>query len=315
MGLGNETRYFAARDDRTCGTQTLLQGVLIAFRWPMMMGFALLGAGARVAPGGRGRGRCGCGVCGAGDPSRARRAPASRRARHRAGGLVGRDDVDVGLHAQQRGRDLRARPVPAVASAPSRAARTDGGLLRPAGAGRAQLLGGLGAPDLNRFWSWLAMGLTAGNCGPMFLRLYWWRCNAAGAAAGILCGMAGTLAQRVLCPAWGEAPQFAVALVCSGAGTVIGSLATAPVAEGVTERFVRVTRPFGLWGKYAPAERRRPPRTPPRPRRRAPSCCWRRSASFRHAVRALCDAAGACISGALGLCASVAVWRLWGRWL
>ncbi len=43
FGTGAESRYFAARNDRDCGLQSLLQGVTVSFRWPMMMGFAVLG--------------------------------------------------------------------------------------------------------------------------------------------------------------------------------------------------------------------------------------------------------------------------------
>jgi Na+/proline symporter len=42
-GAGDDSRYFAARNDRECGLLTLLQGFTIAFRWPMMMGFAVIG--------------------------------------------------------------------------------------------------------------------------------------------------------------------------------------------------------------------------------------------------------------------------------
>ncbi|MBU3666459.1 MAG: sodium:solute symporter [Chthoniobacterales bacterium] len=43
LGQGAEPRFFAARNDRECGLQCLLQGVTVAFRWPMMMAFAILG--------------------------------------------------------------------------------------------------------------------------------------------------------------------------------------------------------------------------------------------------------------------------------
>ncbi len=42
-GTGDENRYFGAKSDRDCGLQSMLQGVTVAFRWPMMMGFAILG--------------------------------------------------------------------------------------------------------------------------------------------------------------------------------------------------------------------------------------------------------------------------------
>jgi Na+/proline symporter len=43
MGCGSEPRYFGARNDRDCGLQSMLQGITVMFRWPMMIGFAVLG--------------------------------------------------------------------------------------------------------------------------------------------------------------------------------------------------------------------------------------------------------------------------------
>jgi hypothetical protein len=42
-GSGDDTRYFAARSDRDCGLLSLMQGLTVAFRWPLMMGFAVFG--------------------------------------------------------------------------------------------------------------------------------------------------------------------------------------------------------------------------------------------------------------------------------
>ncbi|MBK8858663.1 MAG: sodium:solute symporter [Opitutaceae bacterium] len=43
LGTGAESRYFGARSDRECGLQSMMQGLLIAFRWPLMISFAVLG--------------------------------------------------------------------------------------------------------------------------------------------------------------------------------------------------------------------------------------------------------------------------------
>lgn len=43
LGSGAENRYFAARSDRDCGLQSLLQGFMVTLRWPMMIGFAIIG--------------------------------------------------------------------------------------------------------------------------------------------------------------------------------------------------------------------------------------------------------------------------------
>ncbi len=43
MGTGGEARYFGSRSDRDCGLQSFQQAIMTMFRWPLMIGFAVLG--------------------------------------------------------------------------------------------------------------------------------------------------------------------------------------------------------------------------------------------------------------------------------
>lgn len=43
FGTGADSRYFGARSDRECGLQSMFQGLMIAFRWPLMISIAVLG--------------------------------------------------------------------------------------------------------------------------------------------------------------------------------------------------------------------------------------------------------------------------------
>ena len=43
LGVGAEPRYFGAKSDRDCGLLTFQAGWLMAFRWPLMLGIAILG--------------------------------------------------------------------------------------------------------------------------------------------------------------------------------------------------------------------------------------------------------------------------------
>ncbi len=43
LGAGDDPKYFAAKSDEECSKFSLLWTCLMAFRWPMMMGFAILG--------------------------------------------------------------------------------------------------------------------------------------------------------------------------------------------------------------------------------------------------------------------------------
>ncbi len=42
-GTGAEPRYFGAKSDRDCGLQSLQQAVMLMFRWPLMIGYAVMG--------------------------------------------------------------------------------------------------------------------------------------------------------------------------------------------------------------------------------------------------------------------------------
>lgn len=318
MGLGNETRYFAAKDDRSCALQTLLQGLLIVLRWPLMMGFAVLGI-----------------LLLAKNPAGVSDAVRSGFAERVIPAVLQGDSLPPVMRGVVLAA-LLAAMMSTLACAVNSAAATCvrdlyQNLFRPR-AGRRELMGaaylfsilisvlsfwaGVGAPDLNRLWAWLAMGLTAGNCAPMFLRLYWWRCNAAGAAAGIVCGAAGAITQRLCCPGWGEGLQFAVAAGCSLAGTVAGSLLTAPVPENVSLRFFSVTRPFGVWGKYARLLSDDDRREHRRDLCAVPFVMLAQVCLFLFSMQVvLRDLHGALITGCLSLIASFAVWRLWGRHL
>jgi Na+/proline symporter len=43
LGTGNTPQYFAARSEKECGKIACLWSTLLTFRWPMMMGYAILG--------------------------------------------------------------------------------------------------------------------------------------------------------------------------------------------------------------------------------------------------------------------------------
>jgi len=43
MGAGSDPKYFGARNDRECGTLSFMWTWLMMFRWPLIMGFAVLG--------------------------------------------------------------------------------------------------------------------------------------------------------------------------------------------------------------------------------------------------------------------------------
>jgi hypothetical protein len=104
--------------------------------------------------------------------------------------------------------------------------------------------------NINQIWSWIIMGLTAGSLGPGLLRLYWWRTNAWGMAAGMFIGGLLAVLQAMLYPKMSEGSLF---LLCGGSsfiGAIIVSILTKNTDREVVRHFYRTTKPFGFWGPY-----------------------------------------------------------------
>ncbi len=307
LGSGAEQRYFAARSDRDCGLLSLLQALTLMFRWPMMIGYAILGIllvhhmypepavlqnasmlihhyYPHTAPAFWQDllGRIGH------DPQR---YPAGLIAglQHILGnhwqarlplvGYAGTVDPELILPAVLKSimtpgiRDLLLIAMLAtmmtsltgqVNTATAllvndiyknflRRNAKNRELILTSYAGTLIIVAigfflGVEAESINNLWGWIIMGLTAGTLGPMVLRLYWWRCNAWGVAAGTFAGGSAAIIQRVAAPNLLEWKQFVIMTSISFLATIVVSLLTAPTSSAVTEHFCRVTRPFGLWG-------------------------------------------------------------------
>ncbi len=307
LGGGAEQRYFAAKTDRDCGLLSLLQAGTLMFRWPMMMGFAILGIllvrhlfAAPQAVGAAAAlihhyyphaspafwqdltahivhdsARCPRGLI-AGlqsvlGPHWTTKLPLV--------GYGGSVDPELILPAALGAISIPGiRDLLLVAMLATMMTSLSGqvssatallvndiykNFLRPRATGRelivAAYLGtlvivaggfymGIEAQNINNLWGWIAMGLTAGALGPQVLRLYWWRCNAWGVAAGTLTGGVSAIVERIVSPDLLEWRQFLLMTLISFLATIIGSLLTRPTPEKVTENFYRVTRPFGFWG-------------------------------------------------------------------
>jgi solute:Na+ symporter, SSS family len=110
------------------------------------------------------------------------------------------------------------------------------------------LIMGSGAKSINDIWGWLVMSLMAGSLAPSLLRLYWWRFNGWGVAAGTAFGGAAAVIQRAVAPDMAEWQQFLMVGCISFASSIGVSLLTRPTAKATLDHFYRTTRPFGFWG-------------------------------------------------------------------
>lgn len=308
-GSGDDSRYFGARNDRECGLLSLLQGATIAFRWPMMMGFAVLGiylVSELV-------------------PDRARTAEAAALVKSSVPTLAAADwhayTMEVASFpaknpalaaqlADQLGPRWRevlplvgyqgsvnpeqilpavikhslspgVRGLVLVAMLAAMMSTLSGNvngvgsamfvrdiyqnLLRPRAGNRELVFAsygatvgivlvgfylGLAARNINHLWAWLMMGFAAGAVAPKLLRLYWWRCNAWGCAAGIATGGLAAVVQRAF---WPELAEWKIFLLTAGLGfaaVIVVSLCTPATPAVQVRAFYRRTRPFGWWGPF-----------------------------------------------------------------
>ena len=319
FGSGAEPRYFASKSDRDCGLQSLMQGVILMFRWPLMLGFAVMGIylvhSMYPDP---------TVIHEARDVIQAQYPDTSESFWH---DLTSNIVSSPGNHPDELINDLQAllgpewkgklalvgfhgtvnpeQILPAallnmvptglkgliVVAMFAALMSTQTGFmnvasalfvkdiyqnfLRPKAENRELIITsyistlaiicvsfyfGVFATNINNLWAWIMMSLTAGQVGPQLLRLYWSRCNAWGMIAGMALGAGGAMIQRAVYPGMNEFVQFMLMTTLSFAGTIAGSLLTAPTPHEVLKNFYRTIRPFGLWGplrgEFQGAERR-----------------------------------------------------------
>jgi Na+/proline symporter len=104
--------------------------------------------------------------------------------------------------------------------------------------------------SINDIWDWLIMGLGAGLMIPGVLRLFWWRFNGGGFAAGTFIGLIAAVLQRMYYPDMDSRLQFLFLGGVGLAASIIGTYLTKPEDHEVVARFYRITRPFGFWGPF-----------------------------------------------------------------
>jgi SSS family solute:Na+ symporter len=234
-------RYFAARNERECGLLSLFWLFLMSFRWPLIMGIAVLGLTLPIP---------------VADPELV--LP-----------HVIRESLPVGV----RGLMLISLLGAAMSTYSSfmnagssyfvkdiyqRYCRRQAGQRELVWVGYAStvafVVAGLVAAyqytSINDVWGWLTMGLGAGLLLPNFLRWYWHRLNGYGYAAGAVVGMgtAFLIPLRPLGLTLNEYETFAAIGVATLVALVAVSWLTPAVPLETLRAFYRTTRPFGLWG-------------------------------------------------------------------
>jgi SSS family solute:Na+ symporter len=309
-GGGDDPRYFGARNDRECGTLTLFWTSLMMFRWPMMMGCAVLGLYLiRDLFPDQGVIQHAAEVIKLHWPSVTRvqwpelisqiihtpdQFPPALLEQLRV--LLGEDTwtrkllfvsydgtvnperilpgvIFLEVHESFRGFMLIAMLAASLSTFDSAAISTAGLVsrdifqkyLRPAASTAELIYASRGAmllivasalwfafsvESINDIWGWITMGLTGGVLFPSVLRLYWWRFNGAGYAAGTATGLATAFLQRAVFPSLDESAQLLLVGGMGLLGAMAGTFLTHPVDDAVLANFYRVTRPMGIWGPF-----------------------------------------------------------------
>ena len=235
-------RYFAAKSDREAGMLSLFWTCLLAFRWPLIASFAMLGiyhgieTGSVIA-----------------DPELVlptvikNYIPAGVRGFLIAGlmaAAMSTFDSTVNAGAAYWVKDLYQaylRPRASEKDLMIQARLASVGIVVLA------LLFSLTISNINEIWGWITMGIGAGMFIPQVIRWYWWRFNGYGFAIGTAVGMTAAVLTKAFA---GPIPEYTSFLIASGsslAGCILGTLLTPATENTVLENFYRVTRPFGIW--------------------------------------------------------------------
>ena len=236
-------RYFAARSDREAGLLSLFWTCLLAFRWPLIASFAMLGiyhgieTGTVIA-----------------DPELVlptvikNYIPVGVKGFLIAGlmaAAMSTFDSTVNAGAAYWVKDLYQTYLRPNASEKdlvlqSRLASLVIVLLA--------LLFSLTISNINEIWGWITMGIGAGMFIPQVIRWYWWRFNGYGFAIGTAVGMVAAVLTKAFGGPIAEYNSFLIASGSSLVGCIIGTYLTPPTESAVLSHFYKVTRPFGFWG-------------------------------------------------------------------
>jgi len=235
-------RYFAAKSDREAGMLSLFWTCLLAFRWPLIASFAMLGVYHGIETGSV-----------IADPELVlptvikNYIPAGVRGFLIAGlmaAAMSTFDSTVNAGAAYWVKDLYQaylRPEASEKDLMFQARLASVGIVLLA------LLFSLTISNINEIWGWITMGIGAGMFIPQVIRWYWWRFNGYGFAIGTAVGMTAAVLTKAFA---GPIPEYTSFLIASGsslAGCILGTLLTPATENNVLENFYRVTRPFGFW--------------------------------------------------------------------
>ena len=238
-------RYFAAKSDREAGILSLFWTSLLAFRWPLIASFAMLGIHHGLNPefnviadpelvlptvikyyiptGIKGLLIAGLMAAAMSTFDSTVNAGAAYWVKDIYQTYLKPNSTEKELMLQSR---LSSLVIVAIA-----------------------LLFSLTISNINEIWGWITMGIGAGMFIPQVIRWYWWRFNGYGFAIGTVFGMVSAIATKIFASNIAEYNSFLIASGCSLIGCLLGTFFTKPTEKTVLVNFYKITRPFGFWNQ------------------------------------------------------------------
>ena len=238
-------RYFAAKSDREAGILSLFWTSLLAFRWPLIASFAMLGIHHGLNPefnviadpelvlptvikyyiptGIKGLLIAGLMAAAMSTFDSTVNAGAAYWVKDIYQTYLKPNSTEKELMLQSR---LSSLVIVAIA-----------------------LLFSLTISNINEIWGWITMGIGAGMFIPQVIRWYWWRFNGYGFAIGTVFGMVSAITTKILANNIAEYNSFLIASGSSLIGCLLGTFFTKPTEETVLVNFYKITRPFGFWNQ------------------------------------------------------------------
>lgn len=243
-------RFYAARNERDCMRIGMLWTVLFAFRWPMVLGFALIavtiGQGMEVSA----------------DPERL--LPEVLASDYFPSGVRGlviaamlaaamsTFDSTINAGASYVVRDL----YEPLRNAPTQRELVWAGYGASLGIVAVGLVIAWNIDSIVMVWTTIVINLFPAFLVPFALRWFWSRLNGAGFSIGVLCGFLAALVNVRFAGSLGlnEAAQLGTISGFSLIGCLAGTFLTRPTPPDTLRTFYRKVRPLGLW----PADWRQP---------------------------------------------------------
>ena len=231
-------RYFASPSDRDSGRLAALWTLCLSFRWPFIMGIAVLGLylGDKVS-----------------EPEMVLPVVLATLIPAGIKGLViaaliaaamSTFDSTINAGASYLVKDIYERFVHPKASEKQliKASYISSILIVVCG-----VFIGAATPSINAIWGWITMSLGAGMMLPLLLRWYWWRFNGYGYAIGTAIGTFGAVLQKIFFPSLPEWIAFLIVGAAAIVGMLSGTFGFPATDKEVLNRFFAVTKPMGFW--------------------------------------------------------------------